>query len=425
MDNDVGSVGECATPGPEWNDRMETTFEASWEETPGRLWRQRFRQVWPAYREWFLRGGGDAGVRATTRGRRRLEEVMPELTPVYERLVELAGGDRCAERFLTLHNPPPFACACSQTVWRRSDRFALVRNYDFPAELSERHFVGSRWLGRGVVGMSECLWGLDDGMNDQGLAVSLTFGGSRAVGEGFGIPLILRYLLQTCGSVEEAVEALRRVPSHMAYNVTVLDRDGECRTVQLHPERRPVVTAEPHATNHQSPIDDPAYARRTGSMERLRHLEIEARTPASSMDAALDRFLESPLHQPTGGRRFPTLYTVAYDPVEVRAVVAWPGEPRWTLGPGPFPAEVRTVRLRGPEAPDGHRRTPSRRWENRPLPLGQEVGPRIAFESQLRLVRRYGPGVPERIVREIRQDMEQSGRVPWERMGELWGGADH
>lgn len=323
---------------------------------------------------------------------------MPELAPVYERLVELAGGDRWAERFLTLYNPPAFACACSQTVWRQGDRFALVRNYDFPSELSERHFVGSRWLGRGVMAMSECLWGLDDGMNDQGLAVSLTFGGSRAVGEGFGIPLILRYVLQVCGSVEEAVEVLRRVPSHMAYNVTVLDREGGCRTVRLHPGRDPVVTAESHATNHQLPIDDPAYARRTRSLERFHHLEIQARTPASSLDAALDRFLESPLHQPTGGRRFPTLYTAAYDPVERRAVVAWPGEPRWTLGPGPFPAERRSVRL-------------------------QDGGSRLAFEDQLRLVWGHGPRVPDGLLREIRRDLERTGWVPWERLWELWGSA--
>jgi predicted choloylglycine hydrolase len=375
---------------------------------------------------------------------------MPELIPLYERLVDLAEGDRLAECFLTLHNPPPFACACSQTVWRRGDHFALVRNYDFPAELCERHFAGSRWLGRGVVGMSECLWGLDDGMNDRGLTVSLTFGGSRAVGEGFGIPLILRYVLQTCGAVEEAVEALRRVPSHMAYNVTVLDREGESRTVRLHPGRHPAVTAEPHATNHQLPIDDPAFARRTRSLERLRHLETQARAPASSLDTALDRFLESPLHQPTGGELFPTLYTAAYDPVEARVVVAWPGEPRWTLGPAPFPAEQRIVRLRGaqPEAiplpvDSVPIRAPARRWGTGAAARGQVVsrpgreaprrrrealgsgGSRAAFEHQLRLVRRHGPEVPDVLLREIRRDLGRTGQVPWERIGELWGAGQY
>jgi hypothetical protein len=42
--------------------------------------------------------------------------------------------------------------------------------------------LGSAFTGRRVVGVSDCLWGLIDGMNDAGLAASLAFGGRRAVG---------------------------------------------------------------------------------------------------------------------------------------------------------------------------------------------------------------------------------------------------
>ena len=38
------------------------------------------------------------------------------------------------------------------------------------------------------------------------------FRGRREVGEGFGVPLILRYVLQTCETVEDACDALARVP---------------------------------------------------------------------------------------------------------------------------------------------------------------------------------------------------------------------
>ena len=62
--------------------------------------------------------------------------------------------------------------------------------------------------------MSDCLWGLLDGINDAGLAVSLTFGGRRDVGDGFAIPLVMRYLLETCDTVDEARAALERIPVH-------------------------------------------------------------------------------------------------------------------------------------------------------------------------------------------------------------------
>ncbi len=66
--------------------------------------------------------------------------------------------------------------------------------------------------------MSDGLWGLLDGMNAAGLVLSLTFGGRQVVGEGFGVPLILRYVLEFCRTTEEATEVLARIPCHMTYN---------------------------------------------------------------------------------------------------------------------------------------------------------------------------------------------------------------
>ncbi len=36
------------------------------------------------------------------------------------------------------------------------------------------------------------------------LAVALAFGGRKVTGIGFGIPLVIRYVLETCSNVEEA-----------------------------------------------------------------------------------------------------------------------------------------------------------------------------------------------------------------------------
>jgi predicted choloylglycine hydrolase len=55
----------------------------------------------------------------------------------------------------------------------------------------------SRLLDREVIAMGDGLWGVLDGINEDGLAVSLTFGGRRVLGDGFGIPLIMRYVMET------------------------------------------------------------------------------------------------------------------------------------------------------------------------------------------------------------------------------------
>ena len=93
--------------------------------------------------------------------------------------------------------------------------------------------LATNWTGRRVIGMSDSLWGLLDGMNDDGLAVSLAFGGRKVVGVGFGMPLILRYVLETCCTVDEGVAALLRIPSHMSYNVTLVDAQGAYQTVYV------------------------------------------------------------------------------------------------------------------------------------------------------------------------------------------------
>ena len=102
-----------------------------------------------------------------------------------------------------------------------------------------------------MIATSEAIAGAADGVNAAGLAVSLTFGGRKAVGPGFGIPLIVRYLLEVCATTEEAVAVLRRVPSHMSYNVTVVDRAGKFATVFLAPDRPVEVTRRRYTTNHQ------------------------------------------------------------------------------------------------------------------------------------------------------------------------------
>ena len=86
--------------------------------------------------------------------------------------------------------------------------------------------------------------GLLDGVNEQGLAVSLAFGGRRVVGDGFEMPTVLRYVLETCENTIEAVPALRAFPSHMADNVTVLNALGKHATVMASPDHPARVTEQ-------------------------------------------------------------------------------------------------------------------------------------------------------------------------------------
>jgi predicted choloylglycine hydrolase len=298
-------------------------FEGYEERTPGERWQAKFQEMWPAYRAWYLRDGRDARPDLAT-CRKRLHEHMPELVETYELLVDLAGGDEIAARCLSLYRPPAFIVGCSQGVWTRGEPM-LVRNYDYPADRLEGIIIKTNWAGRHVIGMSDCLWGLLDGMNDAGLVVSLTFGGRRAVGDGFAIPLVVRYLLETCQTVPQAREKLRRLPIHAAQNLSILDNSGEHLTAYLAPDRAAQFTSTPATTNHQGTIDWPEYAHAVRTVEREQHLlELLADdrvTPTRFADA----FLEPPLHNDNHASGMGTLYTAAYFPTKGRVEYRWPG----------------------------------------------------------------------------------------------------
>ena len=308
------------------------------EDRPGAAWQALYRETWEAYSAWWLQKGRDQRpdrADAETALRRH----MPELVGVHQDLVRLAGDDDTTAAMLTLWNPPPFIVACSQTVVpdRETGEPVLLRNYDYDPHLFEATVYRSRWSSRRVLGTGDCLWGLVDGVNDDGLAVSLTFGGRQNIGEGFGIPLVIRYLLEVAGDVPEGIELLRRLPHQLSYNVTLCDRSGRVATVFIAPDRPARVTDQRATTNHPETVEWPEHAAWVRSVERLdtlRQLAGEG-IDADAMSAAM---LAPPLLARKWEEGFATLFTAAYRPVAGRLDYHWPGEHVSLMVDSPIPA---------------------------------------------------------------------------------------
>lgn len=301
-------------------------FQAVAEDLPGAQWKALFARSWPSYRAWFLRSGA-VGRPSFLECRRALREHMPELVPTWERLVELAGGGDVEARFLSLWCPPPYIAGCSQAVWIDSqgrDEPVLLRNYDFAPALLEGNWLATRWTGQRVLAMGDCLWGALDGVNESGLAASLSFGGRTVAGTGFGIPLVLRYVLEVAQTTAQAVAILRRVPVHMSYSVTLLDRNAEWATVFVAPDRPVEVTHQQAVTNFQQAVEWPEHAQATRSPERFEALRRQVEGPGTAQQAA-DALLHLPLYQTAWMRGYGTLYTAVYQPRSGRAALRWPG----------------------------------------------------------------------------------------------------
>ena len=301
---------------------MHLNFRAV-DATSATVWSALFAEYWPDYYRWWSRD--DVIARPSyLAGLTAIKQYMPELTPLYQQVCEWAGGTDVQARFLSHYRPPAYIRACSQAIWPGENPL-LVRNYDYSPHAFDSLILMTGWQGRTVLGTSDCLLGLVDGINDLGLSVSLTFGGRHVVGEGFGVPLVLRYVLQTCESAEQASEVLARIPVHMSYNVTVLDAKGHYRTVQMAPDRTSVITNAAVATNHQTGFQWDQQSHFTATVERERYLLQRLTLRSDTEQAFQSAFLRAPLYSTAFAEGFGTLYTVAYNPNDRTMKMLWPG----------------------------------------------------------------------------------------------------
>jgi predicted choloylglycine hydrolase len=176
------------------------------------------------------------------------------------------------------------------------------------------------------------LWGLVDGMNDDGLAVSLTLGGRVGSGAGFAIPIVIRYLLETCPDVDSAIAALSRIPVAQAYNISLVDTSGRHATVYVAPGELAEVSDLRAATNHRlTVVENPHISDPLNSRERQDALldvlgEFETEDDEGDL---VDAFTRQPLRTGDYDRGFGTLYTAAYRPADGTVTYRWPGH-TWT-----------------------------------------------------------------------------------------------
>lgn len=254
---------------------------------------------------------------------------MPELVPALDRLAaqvaEPYGGT-----FLTLAALRPVFTGCTQT----GGNGILLRNYDFHPGEVEGLIVRSNLL-RPVLGTQDAGWGLLDGMNDAGLAVSLTFGGRFTCGPGFGIIIVLRYLLETCDSVDQALARLATIPVCVPQNVTLVD-PGKAVTVYTGPDIPMAEAPDACAANHQHlpvPEDQERFSR---TQERLAAIRAAG--------ADVKAMLKPPIYQDKYDEGLGTVYTARYRPGVGEVTYYWPGE-SWEVSLGHFTPERRTVAL--------------------------------------------------------------------------------
>ena len=317
-------------------------------ERPGVAAAAEFAHAWPAYRRWYLHEG-ESARRSYAECRHALVRWMPELLADFDELVDAVGGEDLEARFLSHWCPPPLVSACSMAMVVYPEPL-LIRNYDYPPLLSDSLALRTRWSGTSVIGMSDCGWGLMDGVSEHGVAVAVAFGGRRNIGDGFGIGLVVRYLLQIARSTQHAVELLGRIPVQMSYNFAIIDSSGDHRVAHVAPDHAPIVTTSASAANRQGHTEWPEHAEYCNTVEREQYMEALTSVPGAGAALLKFEFLRAPLHRSMLESTWGTLYTAAYSPSHGSLSLLWPDD-EWHLSVYGDHSErrPRTVRTLVPE----------------------------------------------------------------------------
>jgi predicted choloylglycine hydrolase len=166
---------------------------------------------------------------------------------------------------------------CSVFAARGRGSAVFGRNYDF--FYGYKDFAESCLTvpegGHASTGHSDVFIGKEDGVNETMLAVGMAFVPPVRVKPGVNFPIVVRYILDRCSSVEQAVASLKSVSYSTTNNYLLADATGDMA----------VVEAGPGQVNVRRPHGSQGFVACTNHFisQRMRDLEDRGKRVADSL----------------------------------------------------------------------------------------------------------------------------------------------
>ena len=157
------------------------------------------------------------------------EKYYPE---VLEEIRGLADGQKSSYEdfytFLLSMYCFEFNNHCTCFAFKDEDNLIFGRNSDFLVSL-EKLYMNCLYNLKGVYafnGNTTAFIEIEDGINEYGLAIGLTFVYPKITRAGFNSGMLVRYLLEKCKTTNEVIEALNMIPIASQQTLTVIDSVG-------------------------------------------------------------------------------------------------------------------------------------------------------------------------------------------------------
>lgn len=203
----------------------------------------------------------------------------------------------------------------------------MIRNYDYHPKTYEGRYTLFQPTDQGyaVIGPSQRITGRMDGMNERGLAMGYNFMHRRKPGDGFICNMIGRIILETCATVEDAIDLLKEIPHRHSFSYTILDQNEKTYVVEASP-RKVEVRNSNMCTNHFELLLDENRYHLDDSKQRMEAMKTQEKGITDAYQAF--RMLNDPENN-VFSKQYKnwsgTIHTAAYFPKDKKAWFALGG----------------------------------------------------------------------------------------------------
>lgn len=123
---------------------------------------------------------------------------------------------------------------CTCFAFKDEDNLIFGRNSDFLVSL-EKLYMNCLYNLNGVYGFNgntTAFIEIEDGINEYGLAVGLTFIYPKITRAGLNSGMLVRYLLEKCKTTNEVIDTLNMIPIASQQTLTVMDNAGNFAVIE-------------------------------------------------------------------------------------------------------------------------------------------------------------------------------------------------
>ena len=130
-----------------------------------------------------------------------------------------------------------FSNHCTCFAFQDNNHILLGRNSDFLVELEKLYMNCLYRLDHVYAfnGNTTAFVQMEDGLNEYDLAVGLTFVYPKVRKYGFNAGMLVRYILEKCKTIQEALSFLKSAPIASQQTITMIDITGEMVVVECNP----------------------------------------------------------------------------------------------------------------------------------------------------------------------------------------------